>query len=275
MLCSASKQLESVSDSAQLDAELLLSHCLGKDRTFLYTWPERTIDKEQLVCFEKLVDKRLTDYPIAYILGEQEFWSLKLKVTPDVLIPRPETELLVETALEKIKDIAKPKILDLGTGTGAIALALATERKDAMITATDFSIKALDVAKQNAENLGFSEQIQFIQSDWFTDIPQEKYDLIVSNPPYIANDDPHLTQSIRHEPMSALVSKNSGLEDIEKIISGAKNYLEDSAWLLLEHGFEQADQSIELLKKQGYTDLSDLKDYHQNPRVSLARLAKT
>ncbi len=272
LLQEAAKELDSISDSALLDAELLLAHCLKKDRSFLYAWPEKTVSENQLNCFKKLIKKRATDYPVAYLLGKQEFWSLELIVNPDVLIPRPETELLVETALDKIKDISNPKILDLGTGSGAIALAIASERKDAIITATDTSKKALEVAKQNAVNLKLEKQIKFTESDWFSNLIAEKHDVIVSNPPYIAENDPHLYQSIRFEPQTALISKTDGLSDIKIIINNAKNHLKENAWLILEHGYDQAEQTKGILKKLGYISIQNLKDYQKNPRVTLGKL---
>ena len=206
-LKSAQESLKSTSDSPTLDAELLLAHCLNKNQTYLHTWPENKLTTSQQDCFFALVKKRLTDYPVAYLLGEKAFWTLDLVVTPDVLIPRPETELLVEIALEKISNIKKPKILDLGTGSGAIALSLASEREDANIIACDFSLKALEVAKLNAKKNNLLNNVTFIKSNWFLNIKENDFDLIISNPPYIDPDDPHLLESIRYEPQQALIAQ--------------------------------------------------------------------
>ena len=191
----------------------MLAHCLAKQRTFLHTWPEKIPTAKQRNCFRQLIKKRLSDYPIAYLLGTKAFWTLDLLVTPEVLIPRPETELLVEHALELIKPLKQPKILDLGTGSGAIALALASERGDAAITATDISGNALQVAKHNAHTHQLGN-VNFIRSNWFAALYENDFDLIVANPPYIASDDPHLSGTIRHEPQQALVAENQGLQAI-------------------------------------------------------------
>ncbi len=258
------------SDSPTLDAELLLAHCLEKTQTYLHTWPEASVNTSQANAFEALLLKRLNDYPIAYLLGSQSFWTLNLTVTPDVLIPRSETELLVETALEKIANIQNPIVLDLGTGSGAIALAIASERPDVKMIATDYSNKALEIAIKNAEANELTSQITFVRSNWFKDVPKTKFDLIVSNPPYIAPNDPHLLQSIRYEPQQALVAENKGLKDIETIISCSSAYLKKGRWLLLEHGFDQGDVTQNLLKKFGFSQIVTLKDLSQNQRISCA-----
>ena len=267
----ANTQLNSVSDSAMLDAELLLSHCLDKNRSYLHTWPEQVLSDDQADCFQRFIQKRLTDYPVAYLLGTKSFWTLELDVNPDVLIPRPETELLVEIALEKIEAIKNPKILDLGTGSGAIALSIASERKDANIFAVDNSIQALDVAKNNANKLHLNQRITFQQSDWFSNITKKVFDLIVSNPPYISSDDPHLQQSIRHEPQAALVADNIGIKDIQTIVEKSRDYLKKDAWLMLEHGYAQSTRTLELLNANHYKNAHSRKDLNGILRVSLAR----
>ena len=267
----AQNQLENISDSPALDAELLLAHCLDKNRSYLFTWPENTLDEAQTKCFNLLIEKRLTDYPVAYLLGTKAFWTLDLIVTPNVLIPRPETELLVEVALNKISNIKTPKILDLGTGTGAIALALASERPDAQITACDYSIEALNVAKLNAENHGLSERVAFIKSNWFSNIEGE-FDLIVSNPPYIAENDPHLSQTIRHEPRQALVAQNAGMSDIEVLIKECRNHLENESWIIIEHGYDQGARTLEVFNKLGFVNAETRLDISRNPRLSLAQI---
>ncbi len=271
LLKRARKQLETHSDSPALDAELLLAHCLEKTRTFLHTWPEIIPTPQQQDCFNQHITKRLSDYPVAYLLGTQAFWTLDLMVTPDVLIPRPETELLVETALEKIKKIHKPDILDLGTGSGAIALAVASERNDASVIAADTSVSALAIAKQNAEKHCLHKQIKFIQSNWFTAINENDFDLIVSNPPYIAPDDPHLSTTIRHEPQQALVANNMGLTDLEWIIKNSPAYLKHEGWLILEHGCEQTENVLQLLQKNGFINEKNKPDLNHQPRVSFAQ----
>ena len=261
--------LSEISSSARLDTEILLAHSLGKQRNYLYTWPEKSLSFQETSSFNAVLLKRSGDYPIAYIIGYQEFWSLKLKVTPDVLIPRADTELLVETALEKIFDIKRPKILELGTGSGAIALALATERPDSEITATDFSGAAIKVAEENCQ-IHQIENIQFLNSNWFSNIPAEKYDLIVSNPPYIAATDTHLQESIRYEPLGALVSEDNGLQDLMDITNDSPNYLHAEGWLILEHGYDQGEAVINLLKKAAYRQISCLKDLSGNDRINIA-----
>ena len=271
VLQDAQKKLISISDSPALDAEILLSHCLNKERVYLHTWPEHGVEPEALNCFHTLLEKRLTDYPIAYLMGTKAFWTLDLMVTPDVLIPRPETELLVETALEKIKKIEKPKILDLGTGSGAIALALASERSDARIIATDASAKALRIAKKNADKYQLNGIVEFIESDWFANIADKDFDLIVSNPPYIVEDDPHLATTIRHEPQQALVADKDGMSDIEIIIKNSPAYLKHECWLMIEHGFDQANKTQSLFNKNGFTLIEILQDLSGNHRITLGK----
>ena len=270
LLKQGSKQLETISDSAYLDAELLLAHCLNKNRTYLHTWPEKELNTNQLDCFHKLIEKRLTDYPVAYLLGKKSFWTFELKVTPDVLIPRPETELLVEIALDKIKDIKNPKILDLGTGSGAIALALASERQDAQIIATDNSKNALEIAKNNTELLSLNQQITFISSNWFENVTESDFDLIVSNPPYIDPEDKHLKGTIRYEPLQALIADNHGMRDIEKIIKKSHLFLKTGGWIILEHGFDQADKIQTLFNKTNFKSIQTHMDLNKLNRITLS-----
>ncbi|MCL4110006.1 UNVERIFIED_CONTAM: hypothetical protein GTU68_038223 [Idotea baltica] len=271
LLKTSSKLLENISDSAVLDAELLLAHCINKNRTYLHTWPEKELNSQQLVKFQSLIDKRATDYPVAYLLGKKSFWTLELTVTPDVLIPRPETELLVEIALGKIEDVKNPKILDLGTGSGAIALAIASERKDATIIASDFSEAALEIAKNNAVDLKLNNQVTFIKSDWLENIKEKDFDLILSNPPYIDPEDSHLSSTIRYEPYQALVADNKGMEDIETIISKSHPFLKKGGWLILEHGFDQAKITNQLLTKNKYIEAKRHQDLNNKWRVSIGR----
>lgn len=271
LLRKASSELESISDSAYLDAELLLAHCLNKSKTFLHTWPEIELNETQLAYFHTLIKKRLTDYPVAYLLGKKSFWTFELIVTPDVLIPRPETELLVEIALDKIKNTKNPKILDLGTGSGAIALALASEREDATILATDQSLKALEIAKMNARDLQLDQHVTFVQSNWFEDISEINFDLIVSNPPYIDLDDIHLQSTIKYEPQEALVAENHGIQDIEKIIKKSHPFLKMGGWVILEHGFDQAKKVSDLLSTNHFSQIKTHNDLNNNFRVTLGK----
>ena len=269
LLKQASDKLADISDSARLDAELLLAHCIDKNRTYLHTWPEKTLDKIQLNRFHSLVEKRITDYPVAYLLGKKAFWTFEINVTPDVLIPRPETELLVELALNKIRRTKQAKILDLGTGSGAIALALATELKDATIIATDYSEAALKVAKKNAIELQLDKNITFIKSNWLEAISEKDFDLIVSNPPYIDPEDHHLKETIRHEPLQALISNDRGMQDIEKIIEQSHSFLKTNGCLIMEHGFDQAEKTSKLLSKNNYSEIQSFVDLNEHWRVTL------
>ena len=206
--------------------------------------------------------------PIAHIIGEQEFWSLKLKVTADTLIPRADTERLVELALERIPEQSFWNIADLGTGSGAIALAIAKQRPSVEIIATDKSMKALTVAQENAL-LNQLNHIRFVRSIWFDDLHNHVFDMIVSNPPYIAEDDPHLSQGdVRFDPGSALTSGKTGLDDLSYLIANAPGYLKPGGWLLLEHGYDQADAVITLMQQAGFQHCEDFKDYAGNPRVA-------
>jgi len=270
-LAEAQLQLEEVSDSPALDAEILLAHCLNKNRSYLYTWPDNHLTNKQFECFKTFIDKRQIDYPVAYLVGTKVFWTLDLIVTPDVLIPRPETELLVEIALEKISNIKHPRILDLGTGSGAIALAIASERPDAIITASDYSTKALNIAKKNADKHNLIKQMTFVESDWLESISEKEYDLIVSNPPYIAPNDPHLSQTIRFEPQQALVAENNGMNDIETLIRDSKKYLKTNTWMIIEHGYNQSKETLSTYKKYGYEKEKTYLDISNNPRISCAQ----
>ena len=268
-LTSSVEKLSSLSDSAQLDCELLLCFVLNKPRTYLLTWPDTELSEDQINKFNLLLERRISGEPIAHILGERGFWSLDLKVTPDTLIPRPDTERLVELALEIIPPQAQWNILDLGTGTGAIALSLAKEHPSCFITATDQSTAALNVAKLNAKNNKISN-IEFIQSDWFEKLENKQFDIIVTNPPYIRENDPHLQQGdVRFEPLSALTSGEDGLDDIRIIINNSEHYLNDKGVLLIEHGYDQADAVCDLLKAAHYVKVQNFKDDNDNPRVSV------
>lgn len=268
----AREQLDT-SDSPLLDAQILLCHATGATRTTLIAWPERTLSDDQQRLFESLIDKRRTGHPIAHIIGEREFWSLPLTVTPDTLVPRPDTELLVEVALGLLKGLSKPVIADLGTGTGAIALALGSERPDANIIATDRSQQALDVARSNARKLSLSN-VEFALGNWYDALSANgSFDLIVSNPPYIRSDDPHLLEGdVRFEPEQALVSGTSGLDDIKILVHGGRDYLRKGGWLLLEHGYDQAEAVQDLLSDAGYEEVASRRDLGENLRASFGRV---
>lgn len=259
------------SDSAVLDTELLLSHALNVSRTYLKTWPDRQPDTDQVTTFAALFQRRLRGEPIAYILGHQGFWSLDLKVSEHTLIPRPETELLVETALE-LQLSPQSSVLDLGTGTGAIALALACERNDWNITAVDFQPQAVALAEENraAHKL---DNVQIVQSNWFAALPAVKFDLIVSNPPYIENNDPHLSQGdVRFEPASALVSGAEGLDDLILLIGQSVVFLKPNGWLLVEHGYDQGPRVRALFTEAGFSAIETRNDYNQMDRITFGQL---
>ena len=270
LLQSATEALQHNSESARLDAEILLAHALQKNRSYLYAWPEVEPSVTELKQFEEMLAQRMNHYPVAYSVGYQEFWSLTLTVSPAVLIPRADTELLVETALEKLQAIKSPKILELGTGSGAISLALATERADANITATDLSDSALEIAKLNRQSLNI-DNLTFLRSDWFKSVPPSGYDLIISNPPYIDPEDEHLTTGIRYEPLSALIAANNGLGDLETITRGATHYLNPYGWLMMEHGYDQGATISALLQQYNYQNIDCLTDLAGNDRINIGQ----
>lgn len=272
VLKKAARCLTTTSDSARFDAELLLSYVIQKDRSYFYTWPDKLIAKSQQQHFEQLIQQRLQGQPIAYMVGKQAFWTLDLKVTKDTLIPRPETELLIETALDYYHPHAPLNILDLGTGTGAIALAMASEFTQSQIVAVDLSHKALQVAQDNAARHQL-HNVQFLQSDWFSNIPAQKFDLILSNPPYIEVDDPHLQQGdVRYEPRLALHSGIDGFNDIQHIIQQSQSYLKPQSWLMFEHGYQQAKKARQYLAQARFESIQSLRDLAGHERISMALL---
>ena len=267
--------LDPVSDTPRLDVEVLLCHVLDKPRSYLYAWPEFLLEQQALIQFEGLFARRVAGEPIAHLMGKKEFWSLSLDVNASTLIPRPETELLVETALnvfDKSKVDSGIQVLDLGTGTGAIALALASERPNWNVLGVDSSTDAVKLAESNRTRLGF-DNVQVDQSDWFENINADrKFNLIVSNPPYIAPDDRHLSEGdVRFEPRSALVADDAGFADIETIILKAGEFLLRGGWLLLEHGSEQGEGVRELLKAC-FDDVTTWRDIAGLERVSGGRV---
>jgi release factor glutamine methyltransferase len=268
LLAGAERRLHG--ESPRLDAELLLAQALGHARSHLHAWPERTVDPRTLAAFESLVGRRAAGEPLAYILGEREFWSLSIAVTPDVLIPRPETELLVELALERLPT-RSARIADLGTGSGAVAVALAYECPGCEVVGTDASPAALAVARSNAERHGLGN-LRLFEGRWFEPLADQRFDLVVSNPPYVAPEDPHLEQGdLRFEPRSALVAADEGLADLYLIVDQARDHLTSGAWLLLEHGFEQGEAVTARMQAQGYREVSSRRDLAGHPRVSLGR----
>lgn len=257
------------SPSARLDAELMLAHVLGKPRSYLRTWPEKTPSEAQQQAFAELLRRRRTGEPVAYLLGRQGFWSLDLDVAPHTLIPRPDTELLVETALALLP--ATPlAALDLGTGTGAIALALASEQRGWQIMASDRIEEAVALARDNSQRLGLP--ITVVQSHWFDQIPAGTFDLLISNPPYIPASDRHLSEGdVRFEPESALVAGEDGLDDIRLLVTQGLNWLNPNGWMLLEHGYDQGDAVRDLFAKAGWRNIETRQDYGGNDRMTLAR----
>jgi release factor glutamine methyltransferase len=258
------------SPTPRLDAELLLAHALDKSRSYLHTWPERELEASQLERYQAAIARRQAGEPVAYILGQQGFWSLELEVASHTLIPRPDTELLVEAVLALLP--ATPAaLLDLGTGTGAIALALASERPAWRLTGVDRVPEAVALAERNRTRLKLANA-NFAASHWFSALVGQHYQLIVSNPPYIAADDRHLAEGdVRFEPSSALVAGADGLDDLRLIIAQAPDYLEAGGWLLLEHGFDQAAAVRELLSARGFSAVESRRDLGGHERISLGR----
>jgi release factor glutamine methyltransferase len=259
------------SPSARLDAEWLLAAILGKTASYLRTWPEREVPAACAERFAADLARRRRGEPVAYILGRQGFWSLELEVAPDTLIPRPDTELLVEAALQLLPT-APARVLDLGTGTGAIARALAAERPAWQLCGVDRIEAAVALAERNRQRLGLNNAV-FIVSDWFAGLDGKRFEMIVSNPPYIPTSDPHLQQGdVRFEPQSALVAGSDGLDDIRTIIAQAPAQLQPGGWLLLEHGYDQAEAVRALLVSHGFEDVQSRLDLGGHQRISLGRL---
>ena len=264
-----SRDLQVIAETARLDCEVLLSHVLDKDRAYLYTWPEKCLTEAQYTTFMDAINLRKQGMPVAHIIGQKEFWSLPLSVNQTTLIPRPETELLVEVALNQLPEPIMPKtVADLGTGTGAIAFAIATERPHWRVWAYDKYLEVVNLAKVNLQALGLLN-VSLVCSDWFQGVGDQKFDLIVSNPPYISSEDEHLKQGdVRFEPKTALVAEKNGLADIQHIIQQSPNYLNEGGWLLLEHGFQQAEYVQDMLHQSGFESVFTEKDLSGQPRVT-------
>jgi release factor glutamine methyltransferase len=257
------------SSTARIEIQMLLQQVLGVNRAYLLAHPERQLDAMQQATYRALLQRRLAGEPLAYILGEREFFGLNFRVTPATLIPRPDTELLVELALQRFPQ--RGRMLDLGTGSGAIALSIAHSRPDAEVTAVDASAEALEVALENARRLNIANA-RFVHSDWFAALSNERFDLIVSNPPYIEDADAHLEQGdLRFEPRSALASGADGLDDIRRIVADAKAHLASGGWLMFEHGYDQAERARGLLSASGCAEVFSARDLSGIERVSGGR----
>ncbi len=253
------------------DAAALLLHVLQQPRSWLFTHALDMASADVVAAYAEIVERRLRGEPVAYITGRRGFWSLDLEVTPATLIPRPETELLVELALQRLSPHFSGSVADLGTGSGAIALAIARERPQAQVVATDASLAALEVARRNAQRHAIGN-VSFVHGDWLAPLADQRFKLIVSNPPYIEAADLHLTRGdLRFEPVCALASGRDGLDDIRRIVDGAGSHLDPGSWLLFEHGWGQGDAARGLLRDAGYTEVFTARDLEQRDRVSGAR----
>jgi release factor glutamine methyltransferase len=268
----AAQQLATLSDSPRLDAELLIADCLKISRSRFISNPESELDAQQLDLIQTSINRRARGEPVAYILGHKHFWDLQLSVSPAVLIPRPDTELLVETALTLYPAETAINVIDLGTGSGAIALAIAKARPHWHISATDESQAALALAIENAERYQL-HNVSLLQSHWFDSLGEnKKYELMISNPPYVAENDPHLQQGdVRFEPQSALVAGVDGLAAIRYLIPHSKPHLVTGGWLLLEHGYDQGERVHQLFIEHGYLDVQQKQDLAGHVRVTLGR----
>ena len=260
------------SDSPRRDAEILLGHVTGRARTWILAFGETTLSADEATTLEALLQRRQRGEPIAHLVGQREFWSLPLFVSPATLIPRPDTDCLVEQALARLPAAAS-RILDLGTGTGAIGLALASERPDCDVTAVDVMPDAVTLAQRNVARLGLTN-VTVLQSSWFSALETRSFEMIVSNPPYIDEHDPHLAQGdVRFEPLTALVAANAGLADLDHIVTTSRQHLLPGGWLLVEHGWTQGEAVRALFTQAGYTAVETCRDYGGNERLTLGQWA--
>ena len=267
----ASKDLAESSQTALLDAQVLLTHVLRCNTAHLVAWPEKELSEQQQTLYRQLIEQRQQGLPIAHLTGQREFWSLNFAVDNSTLIPRPETETLVEYILTKFSNDKTLTLLDMGTGTGAIAIAIASERPAWTIVASDISEQALKLARSNSDQHQTSN-ITFVQSDWFENIITDKFDIIVSNPPYVATDDPHLQQGdVRFEPQSALSAGKTGMDDIEHLCTHAKNHLANNGWLIVEHGYNQKQSVADCFAKNGFTEIEQQKDLSGHTRMTAGK----
>jgi release factor glutamine methyltransferase len=268
LIGAAASRLTATSETPRLDAEALLAHCSGIGRTAQLTWPERALGPSQVAAFAAAVDRRADGEPVAYITGQREFFSLALAVTPAVLVPRPETELVVDAAADLIAGRAC-RVADLGTGCGAIALALKQCCPAAAVTATDIDPAALAVAAANAAALGLD--VTFVQSSWFAALGQARFDILVSNPPYVASGDAHFDGPLRHEPRLALDGGADGLDAYRRILDGARRHLAVAGSIVLEHGYDQRESVGRLAADRGYEQVAAIDDLGGRPRVLVLR----
>lgn len=258
-------------NEAKFEAQLLLQNACNVNRAWLIAHEHDELNDRDNANFEALISRRTLGEPVAYILGSREFYGINLTVTPDTLIPRPDTETLVEAALDKIPQGANFTVLDLGTGTGAVALAIAKNRPKAQLLAVDASNSALDIAIKNAKQLNLTN-VNFCLSNWFSTVEGNRFNLIVSNPPYIEQNDPHLSLGdLRFEPISALASGQDGLDDIREIIANSLVHLLPQGWLMLEHGYNQTSAVTELMSENGFVDIATIKDLGGNNRVTMGK----
>lgn len=278
LLLLGQKQLEGSSDSAKEDCEALLSHILNKNSAWLIAHSDSTLTTEQAIAFQTYLQRRSTGEPIAYIVGQRGFWKHRFEVNSNVLIPRPESEMLVELAMQIATEPAasntqSESILDLGAGSGAIAISLAHELPQAEILAVDVSPEALEVARRNSVNIG-TKNIKFIESNWFCEVGSQRFNIIVANPPYVAEGDPHLDQGdLRFEPIGALCAGPEGIDDIQKIVTQACGHLQPKGSLLIEHGFEQGSKVRRLFSNAGFSNITTHRDLAGLERVTRGNAA--
>lgn len=258
-------------ESTDIDAQVLLCHVLQCNSAYLMTWPEKDLDENQAASFSQLIAQRKQGFPVAYLTGQREFWSLCFSVDNSTLIPRPETETLVEFILQKFADRKNLKLLDLGTGTGAIAIAIASEKPGWNIFASDVSEQALALAEKNSAQHK-TANTRFIHSDWFSNIDEQHFNIIVSNPPYIAENDPHLQGGdVRFEPKSALTAGETGMDDIEHLCAQAKNHLQKNGWLIVEHGYNQAQRVANCFTENTYAQIEQRNDLSGHTRMTAGK----